>query len=62
MSLPILKDGDRLTGEACIVPAYLRYCDACGCVRRDAKDWQFLRIEGMPLYQCPRHQPDEATP
>ncbi len=59
MSLPVLRDGDALSGAPCVVPAHLRYCDECGCLRRDGDGWSVLRRHGHPHHVCQRH-PERA--
>lgn len=54
-TLPVLRDGDKLEGQACIVPGSLCYCDGCDCLRRVDERWTFKRVDSMPMAFCYRH-------
>jgi len=54
-SLPTLRDGDELDGKPCIVPASLRFCDVCGCLRKDSDGWRRVTVYGYPMHACPLH-------
>ena len=60
MALPILKDGDKFEGQACIQPDHLTYCPRCGCVRdnRNWDRWQKIKVEGETWWICPLHHED----
>lgn len=58
--LPIMKDGDTLDGTPCIIPASLRWCHVCDCLRRDADGWTIKRDEfDFEVHICPRHEEGE---
>ena len=57
-----LKEGDRLTGKPCVVPASLSHCDGCGCLRRADEGWFVKRTGGYPYHFCSRHDKETAIP
>lgn len=61
ISLPVLKDGDKLTGQACAIPANLSYCALCDCVRAfNMETWTKQRIDGGPtVFICHRHKEEK---
>lgn len=69
-SLPIRRPGDSVTGEPCIIPANVGYCEACDCYRRaewgDSETvpvgWQVKRFEGMAFFFCPLHEGEDVKP
>jgi hypothetical protein len=56
--LPRLKDGDKLDGSPCSVPASLGFCHTCDCLRTDRGGWSKIVVDGFVAFDCPRH--DEA--
>jgi len=58
MTLPIRQPGARATGEPCIVPANIGFCDACDCYRRYGEGWRVKRFDGIPYHFCPAHDED----
>jgi hypothetical protein len=60
--LPVLRDGDKFTGAACIQPAHLCYCSGCKCLRRYNKRWTTRKdADGMTEYLCQRHAETAAV-
>lgn len=55
--LPVRKVGDKPTGEPCIVPAGLSYCEICDCYQRT--ELKFIRVDGYPYPVCIGHSSDE---
>lgn len=53
--LPRLREGDKLTGQACVVPACLSYCPDCDCLRRDDGTWHSRKVDGFMERYCHRH-------
>lgn len=56
-TLPVRKAGDKATGEPCIVPAGLNFCEVCDCYTRARL--RFIRVSGYPYPVCSAHSVEE---
>ena len=52
------KIGDKATGEPCIVPRGLNYCEVCNCYTRTMI--KIVRVDGYPYPVCSTHSVDEV--
>lgn len=56
-NLPVRKAGDKATGDPCIVPKGLNYCEVCDYYTRARI--AFTRVDGYPYPVCNAHTSDE---